>query len=219
MMKPKVIKSEEDYQEALAHLSTLMDAPPGSPEEEELEVFAILIEKYEEEQFPIDLPDPIEAIKFRMDQQGLTYKDMIPYLGSQSKVSEVLNRKRPLSLAMIRTLNTQLGIPAEVLLQEPGKHLEPVRYEIEASLFAEMYRAGYFASFKGTLREAREMSEELLEPLFAPFKTQPVQRIVCRQSARARMDRSGRPRAGWPTAWPRRRRASARVRPAPAPPG
>jgi HTH-type transcriptional regulator/antitoxin HigA len=123
-MKAKIIKNEIEYEEALAHLDMLMDASLGSPEEAELELFAVLIENYEEERYPIDLPDPIEAIKFRMEQEGLTRKDMIKYVGSQSKVSEVLNNKRPLSLTMIRSLHNGLGIPAEVLLQEAHKRPE-----------------------------------------------------------------------------------------------
>jgi len=85
----------------------------------ELELLVLLVEKYEVERCPIDLPDPIAAVKFRMDQEGLEPKDMVAYLGSQSKVSEVLNYKRPLSLTMIRALNQGLGISAEVLLQDP----------------------------------------------------------------------------------------------------
>ena len=91
-MEPRVLKTEQDYEAALAHVETLMDAAPGSPEEAELEVFALLIDTYEEEHHPIELPDPIEAIKFRMEQDGLLQKDLAPYMGSQSKVSEVLNR-------------------------------------------------------------------------------------------------------------------------------
>ena len=122
-MNPKIIKTEGDYEAVLAHVEGLMDATPGSPQEEELELFAMLIEEYEEKAYPIDLPDPISAIKFRMEQQGLTRKDLQQYLGSQSKVSEVLNGKRPLSLSMIRALHTGLGIPADVLLQKPNQAL------------------------------------------------------------------------------------------------
>jgi len=150
MINAKIIKSELDYQQALARLSALMDAEYGSPEGEELELLSVLLEKYEQEHFPIDLPDPIEAIKFRMEQQGLTRKDLVPYIGSQSKVSEVINKKRPLSLTMIRALHEGLGIPAEVLLREPGKQLAPARYAVDEKLFAEMYHAGYFPTFKGT---------------------------------------------------------------------
>lgn len=122
-MNPKVIKTRADYQAALAYLETLMDTQPGTPQAEELELFAVLLDNYEREHFPIGLPDPVEAIKFRMEQQGLTRQDLEPFIGSQSKVSEVLNRKRPLSVAMIRALHTGLDIPAEVLLQEPGQRL------------------------------------------------------------------------------------------------
>ncbi|MCX6078382.1 MAG: helix-turn-helix domain-containing protein [Chloroflexi bacterium] len=120
-MKPKIIKNEADYVSALAHIEGLMDSLPGTPDEEELELFAALIENYEDEHFPIDMPDPVEAIKFRMEQQGLNRKDLVQYIGSQSKVSEVLNGKRPLSISMIRALEKGLGIPAEILLQEPGE--------------------------------------------------------------------------------------------------
>ena len=120
-MNIKIIKTESDYDAALERIEALMDAVPGSSEEEELELLAMLVEKYEQEHYPIDLPDPVEAILFRMEQEGLTRKDMIMYLGSQSKVSEVLNYKRPLSLTMIRALAVGLDIPAEILIQPPGQ--------------------------------------------------------------------------------------------------
>jgi HTH-type transcriptional regulator/antitoxin HigA len=125
-MISKIIKTDEEYQNALTALDGLMDAAPGSKEEQQLELLSLLIEKYEEDHFPIPLPDPVEAIKFRMEQQGLTQKDLIPFIGSQSKVSEVLNRRRPLSITMIRNLHEGLGIPAEVLIQEPGAGLPKV---------------------------------------------------------------------------------------------
>ena len=115
-MKPKVIKTKPDYQAALAHLEALMGQ--SSPDEAELELWSLLVEKYEEEHFPIATPDPIEAIRFRMEQAGLAPADLQPYMQSKSKVSEVMNRKRPLSLSMIRALHRGLQIPAEVLVQE-----------------------------------------------------------------------------------------------------
>lgn len=118
-MKVKLIKTEADYEAALTHLATLMDAKANSVKEDELELWTTLIERYEETHHPIDPPDPIEAIKFRMEQEGLSAKDLQAYIPSKSKVSEVLNRKRGLSLSMIRALNKGLGIPAEVLVQEP----------------------------------------------------------------------------------------------------
>lgn len=117
-MKLKIIRNEEMYEEALAFVSSLMDAKPGSRQEEELELWSLLIEQYEKEHHPIDDPDPIEAIRFRMDQLGLHRKDLEPFIGQKSKVSEVLNRKRPLSLPMIRSLHSCLGIPAAVLVRE-----------------------------------------------------------------------------------------------------
>lgn len=117
-MEIKVIKTETQYDAALDRAYILMDALPDSPEEEELSILVLLIEAYEKVHYPIGLPDPIEAIRFRMEQQELSYKDMQQYLGSASKVSEVLSGKRPLSLTMIRKLYKGLGIPYEVLLQE-----------------------------------------------------------------------------------------------------
>jgi len=117
-MKPRIIKEDQTYVEALAFVESLMDAKPGSKQEEELELWALLIEQYEKERHPIEDPDPIEAIRFRMDQLGLHRKDLEPFIGQKSKVSEVLNRKRPLSLPMIRSLHRSLGIPAAVLVRE-----------------------------------------------------------------------------------------------------
>jgi HTH-type transcriptional regulator/antitoxin HigA len=116
--KPHILKSDSDCDQALAYVETLMEAAPESPEEEELELWTLLIEEYERKRYPIDPPDPIEAIKFRMDQLGLKQKDLISMIQPKSKVSEVLNRKRPLSLSMIRALNRELGISASVLIQE-----------------------------------------------------------------------------------------------------
>jgi len=110
------IKSEEDYATALNILEELFDAAEGTPEADRRDVLSVLIEKYEDEHYPIDLPDPIDAVKFRMDQAGLSQKDLVPLIGSKSKVSEVLAGKRPFSLRMIRALRQQLGIPADVLL-------------------------------------------------------------------------------------------------------
>jgi HTH-type transcriptional regulator/antitoxin HigA len=96
-----------------------MDARPGTPQADELDLLAALVEIYEDEAFPIDEPDPVEAIRFRMEQQGLKPRDLVPYMGSRSKVSEVLSGHRGLSLNMIRRLSTALGIPTDVLVREP----------------------------------------------------------------------------------------------------
>jgi HTH-type transcriptional regulator/antitoxin HigA len=117
-MKPKLIKTPAEHRAALIRVESLMDAPPGSSEEEELELWSLLIEKYDDEHFRIDPPDPVEAIRFRMEQQGMKPIDLRRFLGGKSKVSEVLNHKRPLSLSMIRALHAGLKIPTEVLVQE-----------------------------------------------------------------------------------------------------
>jgi HTH-type transcriptional regulator / antitoxin HigA len=123
-MTPKVIKTEKQYEAAMARVEVIFDAKPGTAKGDELELLLLLVEKYEEKAYPIGLPDPITAIRFRMEQQNLKPKDLVPYIGSKSKVSEILNGQRELSLTMIRKLVTGLGIPAEVLLQIPGTNLK-----------------------------------------------------------------------------------------------
>ena len=117
MWQAKVIKNEVEHEIALASLMQLMNTEheKGTPESEQLELLSVLIDQYESDHFPIDLPDPIDAIKFRMEQQGLRNKDMIPFIGSAGKVSEVLNRKRSLSLPMIRRLHKGLGISCDCI--------------------------------------------------------------------------------------------------------
>ncbi len=117
-MEIRPIHNERDYKEALQIVSGLVDADPapGSPDGDRLEILATLVERYEGEHFPLDLPDPVEAIKFRMEQAGLSASDMQPYIGNLNRVYEVLSRKRGLSLSMIRRLNRELNIPAEVLI-------------------------------------------------------------------------------------------------------
>jgi len=117
MMEIRPIKTEADYEAALAEIETLFEAELGTPESDRLEVLTTLVEAYEEAHYAIPLPDPIEAIKYYMESRGLERRDLEPYLGSRARVSEILNRKRPLSLTMIRRLNENLGIPAEVLIQ------------------------------------------------------------------------------------------------------
>ena len=116
-MEIKPIKTENDYNQALQRLEIIFDAKVGSPEGDELEVLGILIDKYENEKFPISLPDPIEAIKFRMEQMGYNQNDLANIVGLKSCASEILNRKRKLSLEMIRQLHERLHIPTDVLIQ------------------------------------------------------------------------------------------------------
>ncbi|MBW6460469.1 MAG: hypothetical protein K0B08_07835 [Bacteroidales bacterium] len=117
-MKNKIIKTKKEYEKALNRLEQIFNARPGTAEGDELEFLSLLLDNYEKEHFPIDLPDPIEAIKFRMEQMGYKSSDLARVLGFRSRVSEVLNRKRKLSLSMIRRLNKDLHIPTDVLIQE-----------------------------------------------------------------------------------------------------
>lgn len=116
-MTIKPIKSKKDYQAALTRLELIFDAKPGTKQGDELEILGILIDNYEKEQYPIDFPDPIEAIKFRMEQLGYNQNDLAKVIGLKSRASEILNRKRKLSLDMIRQIHSALGVPTEVLIQ------------------------------------------------------------------------------------------------------
>lgn len=116
-MEIKPIRTEADYESALEEVERLWGAEPGTPEGDRFEVLFTLVEAYEEKQYPILPPDPVEAIKYFMDSRGLDRRDLEQYIGPSGRVSEVLSRKRPLTLAMIRKLNAGLGIPAEVLIQ------------------------------------------------------------------------------------------------------
>ena len=116
-MNLKPIKTKKDYQKALDRLELIFDAKKGTEEGDELEILGILIDQYENEHFPIDLPDPIEAIKFRMEQLGYTQTDLAKVVGLKSRASEILSGKRKLSLDMIRQLHDKLNIPTDVLIQ------------------------------------------------------------------------------------------------------
>ena len=169
MSNLKIIKSENEHNQAVERLMSLMDMDPtaGTVEENELEVLSVLIEQYEKVQFPIDKPEPIEAIKFRMDQMGLVQKDMIEFFGSASKTSEVLNGKRPLSISMIRKLYNGLGIPADILIQESN-----IAKEIEEGLdsdidwqaypLKDMQKYGYFGELNYTASKLKEYAEDLV---------------------------------------------------------
>lgn len=117
-MNYKIIKTEEEYQKNLARFTEVFDAIEGTPESDEADILALLIEKYEAVVYPIESPDPIEAIKFRMEQLDMQTKDLANVLEYKSRVSEILNKKRKLTLKMIRNLNEQLHIPFKVLVQE-----------------------------------------------------------------------------------------------------
>lgn len=185
-MKARLIKSEAEYEAALAQVDTLMSALPGSAEAEELELWVHLVETYEDAHYPIPFPAPIEAIRFRMEQQGLKPADLIPYLGNKSKVSEVLSGKRALSLAMIRKLNGGLAIPAEVLLGEPSRSLPPTLAQMDWKAFplAEMVHRRWFGDAAKSLRDLRERAEEILGPFLTPVAMAPAKASRLRQKVR-----------------------------------
>lgn len=121
-MDIRPIKTEADYQATLKEIEGLMMAEPGSEEGDRLDVLVTLVEAYEREHYPVDFPDPIEAIKFRMEQQGLTVDDLVPVIGRKNRVYEVLARKRPLTLRMIEGLHEAFSIPAESLIKHRSGH-------------------------------------------------------------------------------------------------
>lgn len=118
-MEIRPIKTNADYRDVLKEIESLMASEPDTPEGERLDVLVTLVEAYERKHFPLDLPDPVEAIKFIMDQRGLTIQDLEPMIGRSNRVYEVLSRKRPLTLSMIWRLHKGLGIPAESLIKQP----------------------------------------------------------------------------------------------------
>jgi HTH-type transcriptional regulator/antitoxin HigA len=139
-MDIRPMRTEADYEAALAEIDHLFDAAPNTPEGERLEVLATLVEAYEEQHYNIPAPDPIEALTYHMESRGLCRRDLEPYLGSRARVAEVLNRKRPLSLEMIRRLHTGLGIAAEILIQPyplatpaPNKGLQPTARSLRSA--------------------------------------------------------------------------------------
>ncbi len=198
-MKPKLIKTEKDYQAALARLDEIFDAESGTPDGDDAELLTALIQMYEKEKYPISLPDPVSAIRFRMEQQGLKARDLVQYIGSAPKVSEVLSGQRELSKTMIRKLSTGLGIPAEVLLQEAGAALPS-----DATLhlgkhfpIAEMARRGWFAGFTGTAAEARSQREDLLTDFVGVLGGKALQPALNRQHFRERSQQDPYALAAW----------------------
>lgn len=182
-MEYKVIKNDEDYEATLAMAEDLVAQDPdvGSPEAERLELLTLLVEDYEKRNFPFDAPTPVSAIRFRMEEQGLRQADLVPLLGSRSRVSEVLAEKRPLTVQMIRALSDGLGIPTNILVGIPTQEELAVRdsgNEIDWSKFPakEMERRGWFGNLKGSksipveLRVRDFFSSITGEPAFALYR-------------------------------------------------
>lgn len=197
-MVPKIIKEEKDYDAALARINELMDAEPGTPEGDELELLVTLLELYEKETYPIDTPDAIEAIKFRMEQAGLKQKDLVPFIGSRSKVSEVLSRRRPLSITMIRKLHEGLDIPAKVLLGETEKKMTQMSAEIDWDQFplSEMLKRNWL-NFHGKLAEAKNQVEDLIGEWAKPLGVDVLQPTLLRQHVRSGSEADGYSLAAW----------------------
>ncbi|ACM19496.1 helix-turn-helix transcriptional regulator, XRE family, DUF955-containing [Geotalea daltonii FRC-32] len=195
----KIIKNENDYAIALARIDELIDADLGTPDGDELELLVTLVELYENKAHPIGFPDPIEAIKFRMGQAGLKQKDLIPFIGSRSKVSEVLSRQRPLSIAMIRKLHEGLGIRAEVLLREPETKGVPASEGIEWERFplAEMVKRKWLPHFEGTINEAKKQIAELIGGWAAHVGADTLQPALLRQHVRSGSEVDNYALAAW----------------------
>ena len=174
----RLIKTEAEYEIALTRLSDLMDKDikAGSGLEDELDLLALVIREYERSKVAAPIADPIEAILFRMDQQGLQKKDLVPYFGSLPKVSEVLSRKRPLTLAMIRKLHTGLGIAAEtLLLGDDGIDLSDApAYDHTKFPLQEMFKRGYFKSTFDTIRKVKDHAEEAIREFMQNSHLQPA---------------------------------------------
>lgn len=192
-MDIRPIRNSNDHEQALARLTELLvsDPVPDSDEAAELQVLGTLVDRYEAEQFPIESPTPVEAIRFRMDQLGMTNKDLMPYVGSASRVSELLNGKRPLSLSMIRNLHRYLGIPAEVLIAEAGEADAPLT-GLDASKFParEMYQRGYFSTAPGTWKAAKRKLDSLLARLFHDAGVREASPAYLRSTAHYRQGKS-----------------------------
>ena len=163
MVTVKPIRSEDDYEGALARLGEIFQAEDGTPDGDERDILADLIEIYEERHYPIGLPSPVAAIEFQMDQMGLTPRDLIPYIGSRSRVSEVLSGKRDITMSMARALHAHLNIPAEILLQEPGAEFDAAFEKLEPSRFPlkEMAKLGWIPN----LPDLKDRAEELISTL------------------------------------------------------
>ncbi len=169
LMDAKVIRSEEQHQAYLLEMQNLIASAPesGSPEAERLELLSVLVEAYENQKFPVEAPDPIDAILFRMQEQGLRQADLVPYFGTRSRVSEVLARKRPLTIPMIRALASGLGMSAETLIGvDQGESAQPRRDEVDWSDFPvkEMIARGWLQKFTN---KAAASTEELVKTFIA----------------------------------------------------
>ena len=194
-MNVKIIKSAKDYEANMERLSVLMslDPEPNSKEENELELLALVIQDFERQTVPPVKADPIESILFRMDQMQLTRKELIPFIGSISKVSEVLSRKRPLSLPMIRRLNQGLGIPADILIEdvETDSSLVDQEPEMDFTRFPlkEMLERGCFGDFEGNVQRLKDYAEDLVRKFMQDLLPKRMEPAFLRAPMHQRGDR------------------------------
>lgn len=191
-MEPRVIKTEKEHQAVLHEIETLAvsDPKPGSAEGDRLELLMTLAESYEKARFPIDLPDPLSAIRFRMEQQGLSQADLVPFLGTRARVSEVLSGKRALSLAMIRALHEGLGIPAKVLIgKAEEKSADAPLPSWSTFPVGLMVRRGWFEASKAEIRKTPEaVVEPFVRTAFELAASAPVYKKSIHERARKNSD-------------------------------
>ncbi len=176
MQKIKPVRTETDYEAALARINALMDAAPGSRKGAELDVLADLVELYETKHEPMGYPSPVAAIEFRMDQAGLRPRDLVPFIGSRAKVSEVLSGKRTITMPVARALHEHLGIPAEVLLQKPDSPSDKQLAGIEWQRFPlkAMAKRGWISTVTDFAKQAKELIADLIERAGGPAVTSAV---------------------------------------------
>jgi HTH-type transcriptional regulator/antitoxin HigA len=187
-----VINNNEQYENALILLSDLMDQnpAPGSMESDYLDVLAVLIENYESKTFEKEPADPVEAILFRMDQMGLKNLDMVPYFGSKARVSEVLNRKRPLSLNMMRSLHSGLGISTETLMRESVIQTLEETHDWKGFPLKEMFKRGYFANKFKSWNEIKENEETVISSFLESISEPKVAQAFLKTTAHERSARN-----------------------------
>ena len=212
------IRTEADYQAALARVNALMDAAAGSPEGDELDVLVDLVALFESRRYEIGYPSPVEAIEFRMDQQGLRPRDLVPLLGSRAKVSEVLAGKRGITMSMARALHQHLGIPAEVLLQDPDVDLDDSLSDVEWTRFPlkAMARRGWIPDVPDLRDRAEELVRGLIKRAGGPRAAAAVQ---FRRNDHRRLNAKADPYALQAWCWQVLAAANARPPDAPYQPG
>ena len=170
MNRIRPIRSEEEYKAASARIQELMDAEADTPEGDELDVLAALVSVYEDKHYPIGMPSVVSAIEFRMEQAGLSRRDLIPYIGSRQKVSDILTGKRDITISVARALHKHLGIPADVLLQEPGASFDSNYGEIDPRRFPlkEMAKRGWIPRLPDLFARAEEVINGMMEEAGGP---------------------------------------------------